>query len=117
MTDTHKFKISLETEKAKLEGELETIGKPSIENPTEWVAIQKSTDQEADPNDRADHLDEYQENRAIVDVLNAQYKEVLAALARIENNTYGVCEVGGEEIEEARLEADPSAKTCIAHIN
>ena len=37
------------------------------------------------------------------------------ALLRIENGTYGICTVGGEEIEPARLEAVPFATTCMKH--
>jgi RNA polymerase-binding transcription factor DksA len=36
--------------------------------------------------------------------------EVLAAIRRIERGTYGVCEVTGEPIEEARLKAIPWAR-------
>lgn len=37
------------------------------------------------------------------------------ALLRIENGTYGICAVSGEEIESARLEAVPFATTCMKH--
>lgn len=37
------------------------------------------------------------------------------ALLRIENGTYGICTVSGEEIEPARLEAVPFATTCMKH--
>lgn len=37
------------------------------------------------------------------------------ALSRIENGTYGECEVCGEQIEEQRLEALPYATLCIEH--
>jgi RNA polymerase-binding transcription factor DksA len=116
MTDTNIFKQRLETEKKTLEEQLATIGRPISAESTEWEAVQNDTTQESDTHDQADHLDEYQENRAVVDVLNTQHREVLAALERIENGTYGVCEVCGEEIEEDRLEADPSAKTCKTHM-
>jgi len=36
-------------------------------------------------------------------------------LKKIEDGTYGICEVGGEEIPEDRLDANPSARTCIEH--
>ncbi len=116
MTDTQKFGQALEEEKKSLKEQLSTIAKPSEEVPGTWEAIQVGTENEADPNDQADHLDEYQENRAIVDVLNARYQEVTAALERIEAGSYGTCEVGGEIIEEDRLEADPAAKTCKTHL-
>ncbi|WP_413771733.1 TraR/DksA family transcriptional regulator [Psychrobacter sp. ENNN9_III] len=37
------------------------------------------------------------------------------ALSRIENGTYGECEVCGEPIEEKRLEALPYATLCMKH--
>jgi RNA polymerase-binding transcription factor len=42
-------------------------------------------------------------------------KDVDDALAKLDEGTYGRCEVCGEPIAEARLEAMPSARTCIAH--
>ncbi len=40
---------------------------------------------------------------------------VQAALNRIERGTYGKCIVGGEPIPFERLEALPTADTCVAH--
>lgn len=37
------------------------------------------------------------------------------ALSRIENRTYGKCEVCGEQIEEQRLQALPYATLCMEH--
>ncbi|WLP95268.1 TraR/DksA C4-type zinc finger protein [Psychrobacter sp. M13] len=37
------------------------------------------------------------------------------ALSRIENGTYGECEVCGEEIQEQRLKAVPYATLCMDH--
>jgi RNA polymerase-binding transcription factor DksA len=113
--NTDSYKARLEEEKENLEKNLGTIAQPNASVPGEWEAVQKDTSQEADPNDRADLLDQYQENRALVDVLNPRYKEVVAALARIEDGSYGKCDVCGNEIEADRLDADPAAKTCISH--
>ncbi|MPV36667.1 TraR/DksA family transcriptional regulator [Georgenia subflava] len=41
--------------------------------------------------------------------------EVDAALVRLDEGTYGVCEVCGEPIPEGRLAARPTATTCVAH--
>ncbi len=41
--------------------------------------------------------------------------EVDAALARLAAGTYGLCEVGGEPLDEARLDARPTARTCVRH--
>jgi len=42
--------------------------------------------------------------------------EVDAAVERVAAGTYGVCEVCGEQINEARLEARPTARTCVQHV-
>ena len=39
-----------------------------------------------------------------------------AALRKLDKGTYGTCDVCGEEIEEERLEANASARTCKAHM-
>jgi DnaK suppressor protein len=42
--------------------------------------------------------------------------EVDAAIERVATGTYGVCEVCGEPIDEARLGARPTARTCVHHV-
>ncbi len=41
--------------------------------------------------------------------------EVRRARRRVADGTYGTCEVCGEPIPEARLEARPWANRCVAH--
>ncbi len=114
--DTAHFRELLETEKLRLEGELATVGRRNPSNPRDWEPVPGEVGQEADPNDQASVMDSYGENAAILTDLEIRYNEVLAALARIEHGTYGTCEVAGEPIEAARLEADPAARTCQAHL-
>ncbi len=117
MIDIDRFQNRLEEEKGELEKQLETIARPSAENPGEWEAIQTDTSLEADPHDQADLLDQYQENRALVEVLGPRYHQVLAALERIKQGTYGIDEIDQEPIEEERLEADPAATTRKANLS
>ena len=42
--------------------------------------------------------------------------EVDAAIERVATGGYGVCEMCGMPIDEARLEARPTARTCIQHV-
>lgn len=115
--NTSPFKDRLAAEKATLEEQLQTVGRRNPSNPNDWEAVPSETGQEADPNDQADLMENYEENTAILKDLEIRYNDVVAALARIEDGTYGLCEVSGEQIEEDRLEADPAAKTCKAHLN
>ena len=116
MNDTSIYASRLEEEKVTLEKELATVGRRNPSNPNDWEAVPQETGQESDPNDRAGQMEHFGENAAILNDLEVRYAEVLAALARISAGTYGVCEVSGEEIEPERLDADPAARTCKAHL-
>lgn len=104
-------------EKVTLESELETVGKRNPDNPRDWEAKSSPDDAtSADENDLADTIEDYEGNTAILKQLETRYNEVLKALDKIKNGTYGVCEVCGKPIEEDRLEANPAARTCKEHI-
>jgi DnaK suppressor protein len=47
--------------------------------------------------------------------LREQLDDVQKALDKLDSGSYGVCEVCGAEIGEARLEAMPATRFCIAH--
>lgn len=114
---TAQYKKQLEEEKVRLESELSSIGRRNPSNPNDWEAVPEETGLEADPSDRADQIEGYEANSAILNDLETRYNEVADALSRIEDGSYGICRIGGEKIEEARLLADPAARTCKAHIN
>jgi|SRR5579872_1089878 len=54
-------------------------------------------------------------NQDIIAQLKEDLAKIDAALVRIEKGGYGVCQVGGEDIPESRLEAIPWAETCVEH--
>lgn len=53
------------------------------------------------------------ETLGIVDNLKHQLADVKAALAKIENGTYGICEKCGGEIAVDRLEFRPMSVLCV----
>jgi DnaK suppressor protein len=55
------------------------------------------------------------ENLALAAQLQEQLDDVGRALAKMDAGTYGLCEVCGREISEARLEAMPATRYCIDH--
>jgi len=116
MIDTKKYKEKLEKELALIEGEMSKIARKNPSNPNDWEAIEEDMDNnESDPNDVADEMENFEGNQAVLRRLEPQYNDIKRALEKIEKGTYGICEVGGEEISEDRLEASPSAKTCVEH--
>jgi DnaK suppressor protein len=68
------------------------------------------------PQDAADagaFLSEADRTEAMLSSARGQRAEVLAALARIEDNSYGMCVDCGRQIPEGRLEARPDAARCV----
>ena len=68
------------------------------------------------PQDSADAgsiLSEADRTEAILDSARSQRDGVLAALARIDGNTYGQCVDCGNEIPAPRLEARPTTNRCV----
>ncbi len=116
LANIEKLKKLLEDEKALLENELAKISEKNPQNPADWDAVPENKTEEADLNVAADIHEEVEERHGISDALEMRLANVNAALARIEEGKYGICEVCGERIEEDRLEADPAAPTCKEHL-
>lgn len=117
MNTTDHFKRKLEAELKIVEGELSTVASLTPEG--DWEAKETDMDTlppQADANEAADAIEEYEENKGIDAVLEARWHDIKDALVKIETGTYGTCEVSGEAIEEDRLEANPAARTCKAHM-
>jgi RNA polymerase-binding transcription factor DksA len=113
---TEQFRKKLEAEKVRLEAEMGNIGRKNPVVPNDWESLPSEIGTESDLADQADVVMSREGNSAILADLEARYDTILGALSRIEKKTYGKCEVCGEKIEEARLEADPSATTCVEHL-
>jgi len=117
MKDIHAYKTRLEEMLGKITEELKTVGIHNPENESDWIAVPADLDaEEPDLNLAADNVEAWNERTALVATFEAQYNGVQSALARIEGGTFGICEVCKKPIEEARLDASPTARTCIAHL-
>lgn len=112
------FEEKLTAELAALKMELESVGRTNPDNPKDWQATPEKMDTlTADETEVADSLEAFEGNTAILKQLEIRYNEVVGALARVKAGTYGRCTTGGEIIESDRLEANPAATTCKAHMN
>ena len=120
------FKQKLEAEKSLLIEELGELGRINPTNPKDWEPTYSElhpkigadeTEREPDENDQGTQVEEYEVRNATEAPLEMRFNNVLVALNRIKDGKYGICTVGGEPhtIEEARLEANPAAITCINH--
>jgi DnaK suppressor protein len=108
------YYIKVINEKTLLENELNSVGKIDPEHPGDWNATSRDIAiDSADDNEVADKLEEYETNKGVMDKLQKQLSEVDAALERIENGTYGICENTHKPIDRDRLEANPSARISL----
>ena len=117
-TDMNEHKAQLEEMLINLTTELKTLGIHNPEVSEDWIATPEGvSDGEADTNVSADRVESWDERRATLATLETRYNNVNRALSKIADRTYGVCEISGGPIEADRLDANPAARTCKAHMN
>jgi RNA polymerase-binding transcription factor DksA len=71
--------------------------------------------QDQHPADVASELLERSVDFSVVEMAEGALKDVELALRNLEKGTYGLCEVCGQPIPQARLEALPEARFCVEH--
>ncbi len=101
------FRQLLEIEQRQLQSELSELG------------FGEKGGLDYDPNfaDSSQVTAERGEAETLAGQLKESLDEIDQALARLENGTYGRCEVCGVAIQPARLEAMPASRFCIDHAN
>lgn len=107
-------------EKLRLEERLSNIAERDPKNETNWEPKlpQMSDDKELNSTTQEESTDEAEELDPIIEAeetLEAHYKDVIRALSKIDEESYGICEVCGQSIPYERLRANPAARTDIEH--
>ena len=114
-SELEELRGALEAEKDSLEEGLASYGRVQGET-GDWQGASVGFDgEEADPIDAADQIEELATNVPLVEELEKRHKDVEDALEKMEEGTYGSCEECGEPIPMKRLDANPAARTCMAH--
>ncbi|OHA60145.1 MAG: hypothetical protein A2589_00500 [Candidatus Vogelbacteria bacterium RIFOXYD1_FULL_46_19] len=118
MTDLNHYQQKLLAEKERLEADLKSIATNETHvEPEEWSTMASEKDQPVETRDEvADRLEDMEERQSQEAALGGSLAEVEKALDRLAQDQFGLCEVCGGEIEPARLEANPAATTCLAHV-
>lgn len=104
-------------ERAMLEKEMNDLGVRDPET-GDWQVMGEPDGEEADKNDMGDRDEEFAGKADTLSQLELRYKDINDAISKMEANdgTFGKCSVCGGAIEEDRLMANPSAKTCKEHM-
>ncbi|WP_066291758.1 TraR/DksA family transcriptional regulator [Arthrobacter sp. B6] len=112
MADFERFRVLLEEERARKLALLPALQADiSSANAARRDA---NVDDEHDP-EGATIAFELSQASALLNQSSSGLAEVEAALQRMTDGTYGVCEVCGRPIAEGRLEARPWTPYCIEH--
>jgi RNA polymerase-binding transcription factor DksA len=93
------------TRLASMTGDLESLFAASADS---------NADDEHDPEGQTIAYERSQLT-ALIDAAQAHLRDIEAATARLQQGPYGICEECGEPVPAARLEARPTARTCIRH--
>lgn len=104
------LKKKLLEEKAHLEVELSRLGKPTGAAGDYETTIENIG---TDEDENATEVEGYVDNLGVESNLEGQLKDILDALVKMDQGTYGVCEKTGKEISSERLQVYPSARTAI----
>ncbi len=67
------------------------------------------------PGDTGSETFEREKDSSIVESVAQSLTDIDAALARVDDGSYGSCEVCGRPIADERLEALPAARHCVEH--
>lgn len=109
--DLQKFRSLLEQQRAELKDELARLQEETADQNQDEQGFGVSNH----PADDATDLFIRERNLAVGGDLDQELEDVERALARIDEGTYGTCEVDGKPISIERLEARPAATMCIEH--
>ncbi|HZJ52334.1 MAG TPA: TraR/DksA C4-type zinc finger protein [Actinomycetota bacterium] len=113
--DINEARTRLEEERGRLLGarsELESEVKQERAGGEDGSEL-SSVDQH--PADQATETFEREKDLSILESTDEQLRDIELAFARIDDGSYGTCEVCGRLIGEERLRAKPAARLCIDH--
>ena len=110
VAEREELRAALFAEKDSLEEELASYGKKVN---GDWQGTAAGfEEEEADDVDAADKMEELTVNVPLVEELESRYKEIIAALKRMDEGTYGLTE-NGDPIDVKRLRVNPAATTMV----
>ncbi len=114
--DAATLKDKLEKERDILLEEMQDMGKLNTDT-GEWEATPEELSvPESDQNDMADRFEDFEARSSRMKTLEPRLRDVLKALKGLNRDSFGKCDVCGKDIEKARIDANPAARTCKKHL-
>ena len=105
----------LDEERTRLEGVRDAFSVEHLDEESEDESISELSRLDQHQADIGTETFEREKDLSILEQIDSELGDVEWALKRLDDGTYGTCEVDGKPIPEERLEAMPAARFCVEH--
>lgn len=113
--DNDQARQRLADERERLAGVRATFDDEHLTEQSESDSVGEISSYDQHPSDMGTETFEREKDLSILEQVEAELADVEYALRRLDDGTYGTCEVCGRPIPEERLEAIPTARLCLEH--
>jgi RNA polymerase-binding transcription factor DksA len=113
--DPDQVRERLEQERTRLLAVKETFADEHLADESESEAISELSSVDQHQADLGTETFEREKDLSILEQIDGELVDVEHALKRLDDGTYGTCEVDGKPIPEERLEALPATRFCLQH--
>lgn len=100
-------------EQERLQRIRNSLSQEPVDGNSERDALDEISFADQHPADVASETFEREKDVSILENVDEQLRDVEGALKRLDNGTYGRCEICGKEIGDERLRARPEARYCV----
>jgi DnaK suppressor protein len=105
----------LVAERGRISGDIESLRSGENVSVTEQASTGDLSGNDQHPAEQATETFDRERHASLLETFENEMDEVQAALDRLEDGTYGRCEICERPIDDERLEAFPAARYCIEH--
>ena len=113
--DTDLARQRLADERARLAGVKSTFDDEGLTDQSENESVGELSSYDQHQADMGTETFEREKDLSILEQVEAELADVEHALRRLDDGTYGTCEVCGKVIPDERLEAMPATRLCLEH--
>lgn len=113
--DVDQARQRLADERERLVGVRSAFDDEHFADQSESESVGEITSYDQHQADMGTETFEREKDLSILEQVEAELADVEFAIRRLDEGSYGTCEVCGRPIDEARLEVVPAARLCLEH--
>lgn len=114
--DSEQIRQALESEEERLAGIRDDLrDRDDLDEQDQGSSGGEINSYDQHPADAATDQQYREIDLSLLEQIESELSDVELALSKLDSGTYGVCEIGGEQIEPERLEALPATRYCARH--